>query len=62
MEWKRILDASPWGVRAMPRGGVMDWGIRVSIEKGAGYIFRADANGQAPISLTAKPSAPVSCE
>lgn len=24
MQWKRILDAAPWGVRAMPRGGLMD--------------------------------------
>ena len=24
MEWTRVLEAAPWGVRAMPRGGVMD--------------------------------------
>ena len=24
MKWERILDAASWGVRAMPRGGVMD--------------------------------------
>ncbi len=24
MKWERILEAAPWGVRAMPRGGVMD--------------------------------------
>lgn len=24
MKWEKVLDAAPWGVRAMPRGGVMD--------------------------------------
>lgn len=24
MNWKQILPAAPWGVRAMPRGGIMD--------------------------------------
>jgi len=24
MNWTRLLEAAPWGVRAMPRGGVMD--------------------------------------
>jgi hypothetical protein len=24
MKWNKVLDAAPWGVRAMPRGGVMD--------------------------------------
>jgi hypothetical protein len=24
MQWERILEAAPWGVRAMPRGAVMD--------------------------------------
>ena len=40
MNWQRLLKAAPWGVRAMPRGGVMDgWFYVVSGRKGAFKIY-----------------------
>ena len=40
MKWERLLEAAPWGVRAMPRGGVMDgYFYIVSGRKGAFKIY-----------------------
>jgi hypothetical protein len=40
MKWQRLLEAAPWGVRAMPRGGVMDgYFYIVSGRKGAFKIY-----------------------
>jgi hypothetical protein len=40
MKWKRILDAAPWGKRAMPRGGQMDgYFYIISGRKGSFKIY-----------------------
>ncbi len=40
MNWERLLKAAPWGVRAMPRGGIMDdYFYVVSGRKGAFKIY-----------------------
>ena len=40
IEWRQVAAKSPWGVRAMPRGGVMeDYFYIVSGRKGAFKIY-----------------------
>ena len=42
MKWKRVLDAAPWGVRAMPRGGWMDGFFYILSGRAGPFTLYAD--------------------